>query len=125
MADPKPTLLRLERPESDLASKRDIARKLDAVISRGAVDWTGEVTLTADGASTSTTVTDERITTDSQLSLQPTTPEAAALVGKVWIDPANITPGTAWSGSEIGTLTVSHPPLVVGVVATFRICIKG
>jgi hypothetical protein len=105
--------LRAERPEEDLAFKREVGRRIDAIVNGDGVNWVQEFTL-ATGA-TSTTVTDNRITSEGQISLQPVTPEAAALVGKCYI--ATITAGSSF--------VVSHPPLDVGVVATFRSSTKG
>ena len=123
VTDAKPGLGRHELPENDLSHKREVGRRLDAVIKRGSVEWVGEFTL-ATGA-TSTTITDERVSTDSQISLMPVTPEAAALLGKVWIETAGLIPGTAWTATKIGTFVVKHPNLLSGVVATFRSCCKG
>ena len=123
VTDPKPSLGRHELPESDLGHKREIGRRFDAVVKRASVEWNSEFTLTT--GATSTTISDERVTTDSQISLQPLTPEAAALLPVVWIEKAGLTPGTAWSGSQIGSFVVKHPNLLAGVVAMFRSCCKG
>lgn len=123
VTDPKSALGRHELPESDLAHRREVARRLEAVVKRGGVEWVSEVTL-ATGATT-TTFTDERTSTDSQVSLHPMTPEAAALVGKVWIGAADLVPGVPWGATQVGQITINHPNLTAGVVATFRSSTKG
>lgn len=123
VTDAKPALGRHELPAADLAHKREVGRRLDAVVKRGAVEWVSEFTL--DTGTTSTVVTDERVTTDSQISLHPLTAEAAALLGKVWIGTADLVPGTAFTASPVGQFTVHHPNLTSGVVATFRSSCKG
>ncbi len=123
VGDPLPPLTRHELPESDLAHRREVARRLDGVVKRGTVEWVTEFTLAT--GTTSTTVTDERVSSDSQISLHPLTPEAAALLGKVWIQASGLVPGTAWSASPVGQFTVNHPNLSGGVVATFRSSCKG
>jgi hypothetical protein len=122
MAD-QPTLTRQELP--DIVHKREVARKIDAVVNRGAVNWVAEGTLSAGAGATTTTFEHDAVTTDSQISLHALTPEAAALLGKCWITLADLVPGVAWSGSEVGKFTVRHPALLSGVVATFRFSIKG
>lgn len=125
VTDAKPPLSRheLPGPDADLSHKREIARRLDSVIKGGAVEWISEVTL-ATGA-TSTTVTDERVSTDSQISLHPLTAEAAALLPVCWIGAADLEPGTPWGATQVGRFTIRHPNLAGGVVATFRCCTKG
>jgi hypothetical protein len=48
VTDAKPGLGRHELPESDLAHKREVSRRLDSVIKRGAVEWVSEFTLATD-----------------------------------------------------------------------------
>lgn len=125
MADPKPALTRQELPNNDLSFRREVGRRIDGIQIRGDVQWCQQVTLTADGAATTTSVTCELVTTTSQVSFQPMTPEAATLLGKIWITAADYVPGTAYTASIIGRLTINHPALVVGQVATLRISVKG
>lgn len=119
MAD-VPAMARLELPEQDLPHKREVARRLDGIARRGQVGWTSTVTLIADGTSTTTTVKSELLSSTSQISFSPRTPEAAALLGKVSV--GTITPET---GGTVGSAVIQHPSLLVGVVATFTLSIHG
>lgn len=108
--------------KSGEVQRRLLARTVKGILN-GSVNWTGELTLTADGATELTTEKDDNVTPDSQVSLIAMTPEAAALVGKVWL--ATLTPGTQWSGKQTGEFILKHPPLTAGVVARFRYSLKG
>ena len=113
-----------DSPEQDLAHKRAVKRSVDGIIN-GRVNWVVEGTLLATGV-TSTTFKADNITPDCQICWQPCTSDAAALMTKIWIaSPGALVPGTAWSGAQVGTFTVSHPSLSVGVVARYRFSIKG
>lgn len=83
-----------------------------------------EGTLTADGAATSTTFALDGLTADSQISLHPLTPEAAALLGKCWIGKEDLVPGTSSSEPQAGRFTVKHPALHSDVVASFRFLVS-
>lgn len=105
---------------ADLAHKREVRRNLlDFATGKGASGWVVEFTLDATGA-TSTTVPSAAATATSQVSLSPTTAEAAALAGNVWV--ASLTPNTEIA---LGSFTVGHPAILAGVVATFRASVKG
>lgn len=127
MAEPAPTIRTREQPDaqSDLAHKREVKRGLDGVIQAGRVQWVTEFTLVADGVTTSTTVSDERVNTGSQISLHPMTPEAAAILGLVWIAAPDLVPGAAWTATQVGTFAVNHPPINIGEVVRFRSSTKG
>lgn len=127
MAEPAPTIGTREQPDaqSDLAHKREVKRGLEGIVQAGRVQWVTEFTLVADGATTSTTVTDERVNTGSQISLHPMTPEAAAILDLVWIAASDLVPGAAWTATRVGAFTVNHPPINVGEVVTFRSSTKG
>lgn len=123
VGDPKPGMAWHEGSDSDTAHRREVRQRFQDMVTKGSVQWVNEFTL-ATGA-TSTTVNDPRVTTDSQISLMPLTPEAAALQGKVYIAAAGLTPGTESSSSRVGQFVVTHPNLLAGVVATFRSSCKG
>jgi hypothetical protein len=124
MPDPRPPLLRHEAPETDLAHKREVARRVDEIQQQGRVSWTGDVTLATTPA-TSTEVKWDSVITDSQITLQPLSAEAAALAPLVWIDPAGIQPALPWTGVTVSKFTIYHPKIDAGVVATLRYCVKG
>jgi hypothetical protein len=109
--------------EATLAHKRGVKRALANIARDGKVNWVLEGTLVT--GTTSTVFTSDSVSTKAQISISPVTPEAAALLGKVWIPSATLVPGNAFSGSPVGKFTVQHPNLLPGVVATFRFCVKG
>lgn len=123
VGDAKPGMAWHEGDGTEKAHRREVRQRFLDMHAKGSVQWISEFTL-ATGA-TSTTVPDSRVTTDSQISLHPMTPEAAALVGKVYIAAAGLTPGTESSTSRVGQFVVTHPNLTAGVVATFRSSCKG
>ncbi|HKV13343.1 MAG TPA: hypothetical protein VJ725_34700 [Thermoanaerobaculia bacterium] len=127
MAEPTPTIGTREQPDqqSDLAHKREVKRGMEGIVQSGRVQWVSEFTLTADGATTTTVVVDDRVNSKSQISLHPMTPEAAAVLPLVWIAAGGLIPGAAWTSTQVGTFTVNHPPINVGEVVTFRSSTKG
>jgi hypothetical protein len=106
----------------DRQHKRAVNADLDDIKS-GRVNWVLIVTL-ATGATT-TQVAADSVTPSCQVSMDATTPEAAALLGKVWLTFAGRQPGTPWGSTQTGRLIFSHPVLRSGVVATFRCSVKG
>jgi hypothetical protein len=121
-AYPRPRRHDLEGRSSDVAHKRDTIRTLGEVIA-GRVNWVLQLTL-ATGA-TSTVVAADTITPGCQVSLDPMTPQAAALMGKVWLPQVDRQPGSPSAPTQTGRLIVQHPMLNSGVVATFRASVKG
>lgn len=106
----------------DRSHKRSVNNKLDSIMA-GRVNWVLMFTL-ATGAS-STVVAADTITPNCQVSLDPMTPQAAALVGKIWISQVDRQPGAPSNPTQTGRLTLEHPVLNSGVVATFRASVKG
>lgn len=94
-------------------------------LQRGRVNWVLAVTLSAGVGASSTTVAADSVTPGCQVSLDALTPEAAALRGKVWITAAGRQPGAPSAPTQTGRLTLNHPVLNSGVVATFRCSVKG
>jgi hypothetical protein len=88
----------------DLAQKREIVRRIDGVI-RGRVNWVGEVTLVEDALGT--TVEDDRINENSQVSLTPLNFEAASVAGRCFV--SAVRPGTLWTPNRIGEFLIVHP----------------
>lgn len=125
MADPMPTLAIHETEKADLPFKREVKRRLDAIDEGHVAAWTFEGTLTADGAATTTLFQHDGITSTSQVSLHPLTADAASLLDKIWIGGADLEPALPWNALEISQLTVNHPALAVGTVATLRFSCKG
>lgn len=123
METPSLPLRELPGEEQDLGHKRGVKRGLASITRGGQVNWVVEGTL-ATGA-TSTTFTLDSVTSKSQVSMHPLTPEAAAIQPKCWITAAGLVPGTAFTTSSVGQFTVQHPALLGGVVATFRFSVKG
>lgn len=103
----------------DLAQKRGILRRLEA-ITRGAVNWVGEVTLEEEALGT--TVEDDRITENSQISLTPLTFEASSVAPYCWI--YAVRPGTPWTPNRIGEFVIIHPA-PSNDQCRFRYSVKG
>lgn len=84
-------------PRSWTDAKDHLARLADAInnILRGKINAGGEVTLTANSATT--TLSDVRIGTDSVILMQPTTENAAGALSGIYFG----TPGD-------GTVTINH-----------------
>lgn len=66
---------------SDVEHRRDLARAVNGLL-RGERNATGQVTLTA--SSTTSTISDSRITADTVAILMPLTAHAAAAVAGLW-----------------------------------------
>lgn len=106
----------------EMTFRREVARRLaDFLVGR--VNWVLVFTL-ATGVTT-TVVPADTITPNCEVSLDPLTPEAAALMGKVWATAANRVPGSPSDPTQIGQLTLNHPVILGGVVATYRASVKG
>lgn len=124
MADSHTIMERNERfadPTADLAHKKEVARHLSRFASgAGASGWVVEFTLLT--GATSTPVTAFGLTGSSEISLSPLTAQAAALLGKTWVDTATFVPN---SDRQVGSFSIQHPALLAGVVATFRGSVKG
>jgi hypothetical protein len=123
---PEPRLLpkheRFADATADIAHKRGVARVLAAFGTGRVSSWVVEFTLGAGAGATTTTVAGFGLTATSQISLEPITAQAAALLGKVWVPNATLTPAT---DQAVGSFTVQHPALLAGVTATFRASVKG
>ena len=114
---------RFAEPPADLAHKRAVGRASAAFAGGGgASGWVVEFTLGAGAGATSTTVTASGVSGLCQVSLEPLTAQAAALLGKVWVPSASLVPN---SDLVVGSFTVQHPALLAGVTATFRASVKG
>lgn len=124
---PQQSVIRSEVPVgpndtlTPLVHGRELRKRADEIVT-GKVNWCGDFTL-ADGAN-NTVVEDDRVTSDSEISLQPLTADAASIIGKIHIDTTDLAPGTAWAANPVGRFTVRHP-----IVSTenfkFRYSIKG
>ena len=101
---------------------RELRKRLDEVIY-GKVNWMGDFTLT-DGGATTTVVSDDRVTSDCEISLHPLTANAASILGKVFVRLADLAPGTAWAASPVGQFTVQHP-ILAAADFSYRYSIKG
>lgn len=103
----------------DLAQKREINRRIDEVV-RGKVNWVGEVTL-VQGA-LGTTIEDDRITENSQVSLTPLTFEASVVASRCFV--AAVRAGTPWAPNRIGEFLIVHPA-PSNNLCHFRFSVKG
>lgn len=103
----------------DLAFKRELSRRLDGVV-RGQVNWVGEVTL--EQGALGTTIEDDRITENSQVSLTPLTFEASSVAGRCWV--YAVRPGTPWTPNRIGEFVIVHPA-PSNTNCKFRYSVKG
>lgn len=114
---------RFADPTADIAHKRGVRRIFTAFAQGSAASgWVVEFTLGAGAGATSTTVGASGVTATSQVSLEPLTAQAAALVGKVWVPNASLVTSTDLVG---GSFTVQHPALLAGVLASYRASVKG
>jgi hypothetical protein len=78
-------------------SWEELARKVAIVVNANAKGATGSITLTANSATS--TLTDNRITTNSHIGFMPTTSNAAAEIGN----------GTMYvSSRSTGSATITH-----------------
>jgi len=100
---PHAAVVRSEKSD-DLAQKRALNRVVDEM-RRGAVNWVGEVTL--EQGALGTTVVDDRITENSQVSLTALTFEAASIIGRCFV--VEVRPGTPWNPNRIGEFVIVHP----------------
>jgi hypothetical protein len=69
------------------------------------VNWVGEVTL--EQGALGTTVEDDRVTENSQISLTALTIEASTLAGRCYV--VAVRPGVPWNPNKIGEFVVVHP----------------
>lgn len=100
---PHEAVTRAEKSD-DLAQKRAVNRAIDE-IRRGSVNWVGEVTL--EQGALGTTVVDDRITENSQVSLTALTFEASSIVSRCFV--VAVRPGTPWNPNRIGEFVIVHP----------------
>ena len=105
--------------QDDLAQKRSILRRIEQ-ITRGGVNWVGEVTLVEEASGT--TVQDDRITENSQISLTPLTIEAAAIASSCYVQV--VRPGVPWAANRIGEFVIRHPA-PKDSSCLFRYSVKG
>lgn len=102
-----------------LPNVREVGRRLELAI-RGGVNWVGELTLGQGGMGT--TVEDDRLTENSQVSLTPLTLEAAVVSARCVV--YQLRPGVPWKPNTIGQFLVVHPAVSNGN-AKFRYSVKG
>lgn len=99
------------KTRNSFSSWVEAVRQMAVVINTNADGFTGSITLTANAAST--TLTDDRITASSVISLMPTTANAAAAIATTYI-------GT----TAIGSATITHAN-DAQVDKTFKYSIAG
>lgn len=102
-----------------LAQDREHNRRLDG-ITRGQVNWVGEVTLPQ--GNLGTVIVDDRITENSQVSLTALTFEAACVIDRCLV--LNVWQGTQWMPNRIGQFLLLHPAVSNNNVK-LRFSVKG
>lgn len=108
---------------ADIAHKKSVRRAFSTFAGGGgASGWVVEFTLSAGAGATSTKVAAASASPTCQVSLEPITPEAAALLGKVWVPSASLVSNSDLTG---GSFTVQHPAILAGVTAKYRASVKG
>lgn len=115
----QPHVRRFEETD-DLAHKREHARRLDEVISKGKVNWGGSFSL-AQSVNT-TTVQDDRVTRDSVIVLYPTSNYAASIINRLYVK--TLSPGVPWAANALGQFVLEHP-IVANALYTFRYLVTG
>jgi len=83
-------------------------------ILRARVNWIGEIDVLP--STTETVVEDERVTPDCEVSLQPTSALAAAMLPKMEIEPCRYVPGTDYASTPVGQFEVRHPEMAGGSI---------
>ena len=98
-------------------------QKGDEVIY-GKVNWIGTVTLRYGASDITTVVSDDRVTSDCEISLMPLTANAASMLVKVYIGTADLAPGVPWAANVVGQFTINHP-ILTDDDFSYRYSIKG
>lgn len=114
----EPAVVRQEKANA-LGHTRETARKLEGLQDKGRVNWCGDFTITA--AANTTTVVDDRVTENCEISLHPKDANAASLLPRLVVK--TLTPGTPWAAAALGRFVLEHP--IVSGTYGFRYSIKG
>jgi hypothetical protein len=110
-----------ETGEAQFLHNRELRKRVQDIATSGHVEWVGALTL--DIGPAFTTVSDDRVTPDCEISLQPLDAVAAAILPKLSVAVADLLPGTAYSANPVGSFIIRHP--IVAGTCSYRYSIKG
>lgn len=114
----EPAFVRQEKA-NDLGHTRETSRKLEGIQDLGRVNWCGDLTIAT--AANTTTVVDDRVTQNCEISLHPKNANAASLLPRLVVK--TLSPGTPWAANKVGQFVLEHP--IVSGTYSFRYSIKG